>query len=81
MSFVISCTCILGSHHLIMYTYTCYAHHLASLYVLAGLHLTTLDSHVQILETGPWRPCCSRSECTADPSVMIGVQQKLGSTP
>ena len=30
-----------------------YARHLALLYVLAGLRLTALDSHVQILETGP----------------------------
>ena len=54
---------------------------LASLYVLAGLRLTTLDSYVQILETGPWWPCCSCSECAADPSVMIGAQQKLGLSP
>ena len=64
--------------YLTCYTYTCYARHLTSLYVLAGLRLTTLNSHVQILETGPWRPCCNRSECAADPSVTIGVQQKLG---
>jgi len=37
-----------------LYTCTCYARHLALLYVLAGLHLTILDSHVQILESGPW---------------------------
>jgi len=33
---------------------------LYSLYSL-GL-LTTLDSHVQILESGPWQPCCTWSE-------------------
>ena len=54
---------------------------LALLYVLAGLRLTTLNSHVQILETGPWWPCCSWSECAADPSVTIEVQQKLESSP
>ena len=80
MSLVISCTCILGSHHLIMYMYTCYARHLASLYLLAGLRLRILNSHVQILETGRWRPCCSRSECAANPSRTIGVQQKLESS-
>jgi len=26
---------------------------------LPGCFLTTLDPHVQILESGPWRPCCS----------------------
>ena len=41
-----------------------------------GLRLTTLDSHAQILETGPWWPCCSWSKCAADPSVMIRTQQK-----
>jgi len=63
MLFVITCTCILGPHHLIMYTCICYARQLASLYVLVGLRLTTLHSHVQILETGHWWPCCSWSEC------------------
>jgi len=53
MLFFITCTCILGPLYLIMYTCTCYARQLASLYVLAGLRLTTLNSHVQILETGP----------------------------
>ena len=81
MLYVITCTCILGPHHLIMYTCTCYARHLALLYVLAGLRLTTLNSHVQILKTRPWRPCCSRLECAADPSVTIGVQKKFGSSP
>jgi len=79
--FVITCICIFGPHHLIMYTCTSYARQLASLYVLAGLRLITLDSHVQILETGPWWPCCNWSECAADPSVTIGVQQKLGLSP
>jgi len=78
MLFVILCTCILGPHHLIMHTSTCYTRHLALLYVLVGLCLTTLDSHVQILEIEPWWPCCSRSECAADPPVVVRVQQKLG---
>jgi len=30
-----------------------------------GCFLTTLDPHVQILESGSWRPCCSWSECVA----------------
>ena len=47
-------------------------------FVLAGLHLTTLNSHVQSLESGPWWPYYSWSECAADPSVAIGLQQKLG---
>jgi len=78
---VISCTCIPGPHHLIMYTCACYARHLTLLYVLTGLRLTTLNSHVQILETGPWWPCCIWSEYAADLFVTIGVQQKLGSSP
>jgi len=57
MLFVITYTCILRPHHLIMYTCTCYARQLALLYVLSELRLTTLNSHVQILETGPWWPC------------------------
>jgi len=40
--------------------------------------LTTLDSHVQILESGPWWLGCSWSERAADPPVVIRVQQKLG---
>ena len=68
----------LGPHHLIIYTCACYARHLTLLYVLVALSLITLDSHVQILETGPWWPCCSWSEYAADPSMTIGVQQKLG---
>ena len=63
----VTCTCMFGPHHLIMYTCASYARHLALLYVLAGLRLTTLNSHVQILETGPWWPCCSWSEYAADP--------------
>ena len=43
-----------------------------------GLYLTTLDSHVQILEPGPWWPFCSWSECGADHFVATRVQQKLG---
>ena len=35
------------------------------IYVLAGLHLITLNYHVQILETGPWYHCCSWSDCAA----------------
>jgi len=34
---VISCTCMSGPHHLIMYTCACYARHLALSYVLAGV--------------------------------------------
>jgi len=34
---VISCTCMPGPHHLIMYTCACYARHLASFFVLAGV--------------------------------------------
>jgi len=45
MLFVITCTCILGPHHLIMYTCTCYARHLALLYVLAGLRLVGPKAH------------------------------------
>jgi len=76
--FVIAFTCMPESYYLIMYTCAWYARHLALSYVLTGLHLTTLDSHVQILETGPWWPSCSLSECAADPSVTTRVQQKLG---
>ena len=76
MLHVIAWTCMSGPHHLIMYMCACYARHLALLYVLAGLRLTTLDSHVQILETGlgglavveqstqrilSWRSECRRS--------------------
>ena len=43
-----------------------------------GCFLTTLDRHVQILKSRPWWPCYSWSECAADPSVTIGVQQKFG---
>ena len=75
MLFVITCTCILGPHHLIMHTCTCYARHLALLYVLAGLRLTTLDSHVQILETGLWWPCCSRSECGSTVVIYIPTEK------
>jgi len=46
-----------------------------------GLHLTTLDPHIQFLESRPWWPCCSWSECAADPFVVIRVQQKLGCRP
>jgi len=59
--FVITCTCILRPHHLITYTCICHARHLILLYVLVGLRLTTLNSHVQILETRPWWPCCNWS--------------------
>ena len=69
---VISCTCMPGPHHLIMYTCACYACHLALSYVLAGL-LITLDSHVQILESRPCWSCCSWSECAAYPPMVIGV--------
>ena len=65
MLLVIACTCMPGPHHLIMYTCACHARHLALLYVLTGV-ATTLDSHVQILETGPWWPCCSWSEYAAN---------------
>ena len=33
---------------------------------LPGCFLTTLDPHVQILESEPWRPYCSWSECIAE---------------
>ena len=32
----------------------------------SGCFLTTLHPPVQILESGQWRPCCSRSECIAE---------------
>ena len=35
------------------------------IYSLAWLHLRILDPHVQILESGPWWPYCSWSECVA----------------
>ena len=38
---------------------TAWARQLILSYVLGGCFLTTLDSHVQILESGPWRPYCS----------------------
>ena len=60
-----SCTCVPVMHAIWLY-------HMYSL----GL-LTTLDSQVQILESGPWWLGCNWSECTADPPVVIGVQQKL----
>jgi len=47
-------------------------------YMYSGLHLTTQNSHVQILESGPWWSFCSWSECAADPLMVIGVQQNLG---
>jgi len=37
MLLVISCTCMPGPHHLIMYTCACYTRHLALSYVLAGV--------------------------------------------
>ena len=60
MLLVITCTCMLGPPHLIMYTCACYARHLALSYVLAGV-ANNPGPHVQILETGPWRPCCTWS--------------------
>ena len=74
----VTCTCMPGPHHLIMYTCVSYARHLALLYVLAGLRLITLDSHVQILETGPWWPYYTRSECAAGPPVVVRALPKLG---
>ena len=68
-------------HYLIMYTCVCDTRHLTLLYVLTGLRLTTLDSHVQILETRPWWPYCTWSKYTADSSVTVGAQQKLGLSP
>ena len=42
-----------------------------------GLHLTTLNSHVQILEPGLWWLSCNWSECAVDPPMVVRVQQKL----
>jgi len=74
---IIVCTCMPEPHHLIMYTCVCYARYLALLYVLAGLHLTTLNSHVQILEMGPWWPCCNWSEYAAGSSVRLEHSRSL----
>jgi len=79
MLLVIACTCMPEPHHLIMYTCDCLiCTPLGFIICTRGLHLITLYSHVQILESGPWWPCYSWSECAADPSIVIGAQQKLG---
>ena len=77
---VIFYTCMPESHHLIMHTCDYLSMPLGFIICTRGLHLTTLDSHIQISEAGPLWPYCSWSECAADPSVTIGVQQKLGSS-
>jgi len=61
-----------------LYICTWYARYLALLYVLAGLHLTTLDFYVQILKPGSWWLGCSWSECAADPPMVDRAQSKLG---
>ena len=43
-----------------------------------GLHLITLNSHVQILEPVSWWIGCSWLKCAADPPVVVRGQQKLG---
>jgi len=75
---VIACTCMPEPHHLIMHTCDCLSTPLGFTICTRGVHLTTLDSHVQIQKHGLCWPYCSWSECAADPSVVIGVQQKLG---
>ena len=45
---------------------TAWACHLALSYVLTGYFLTTLNPHIQILESELWWPCCSWSECAAE---------------
>ena len=59
-----------------LYTCICYARRLALLMYSLGL-LTSLDSHVQILEPGSWWLGCSRSERAADPPVVVRAQSKL----
>ena len=49
---VISCTCVSGPHHLIMYTCACYARHLALFFVLVGV-ANNPGFSCQILESGP----------------------------
>jgi len=66
MLLIIACTCMPESHYLIMYTCDCLSTPTGFVNVLAGLLLTILDPHVQILESGPWRPCCSWSEYAAE---------------
>jgi len=51
-------TCMPESHHLIIYTLPTCARHLALIFSLTGLLLTTLDLHVQILERGSWWTSC-----------------------
>ena len=79
MLLVIAYTCMPKSHHLIMYTRDCLiCTPRGFIMCTRGLHLTTLDPRVHILESGPWWSCCSWSECVADPFVVIRVQQKFG---
>ena len=75
VSFMFICAYIHNTPFL--YTYAWYARHLALPYVLPGLHLTTLDFHVQILEPRSWWPYCSWSERAADPPVVVRAQQSL----
>ena len=82
MLLVIACACMPEPHHLIMHTCDCLiCKPLGFIICARGLHQTTFDSHVQILETRPWWPCCSWSEYAADHSVTIRAHQKLGLSP
>ena len=65
MLLVIACTCMPDPHHLIMHTCDCLSTPLGFIICTRGLHLTTLNSYVQILEYGLRWPYCSRSEGAA----------------
>ena len=78
MLLVFACTSMPEPYYLIMHTCDCLSTPLGFTICTSGLYLTTLDSHVQIQEHGLRWSHCSWSECAADPSVVTGVQQKLG---
>ena len=62
----LSCTCVPDMHATWLY------------HMYSRVASDNPESHVQILEPGPWWPWCSWSECAADPSIVTEVQQKFG---
>jgi len=81
MLLVIACTYMPEPHHLIMYMCDClstanWLYHMYS----RSCFLITLDPHVQILESGPWWPCCSWSERAAEAWISIACPDPLCSS-
>jgi len=71
---VVAYICMPGSHHLIMYTCDCLlCTPFGFIICTRRVASTTLYSHIQILELGPWWPYCSWSECTTNPSMATKV--------